>query len=98
MALNASEFVVPGFGGNPGDALTALSNRLWMRNMQTERLALAQEQKREQAGNFLREYLNPKQYLTGSLYDPVVNAQLQRTMQHGAELAAQGADIPTILG
>jgi hypothetical protein len=97
MPLNASDFVLPGYGGNPADAMNVLSQRLWMHNMQTQRLQLAQEQKREEAGNFLRQYLNPKEYLSGGLMDPVVNAQLQRTMQHGAQMASQGADIPTIL-
>lgn len=97
MALNASEFVLPGFGGNPADKLTQLSQQLWMRNMQTQRLGLMQEQKREEAGNFLRQYLNPKEYLTGSEYDPAINMKLQSVMQQGAQLASQGADIPTIL-
>lgn len=97
MPLNAQDFVLPGLGGNPADRLTQLSQQLWMRNMQTQRLGLAQEQKREEAGNFLRQYLNPKDYLTGSEYDPAVNVKLQAAMQHGAQLASQGADIPTIL-
>jgi rhodanese-related sulfurtransferase len=97
MPLDASQFVLPGFGGNPGDNLNRLSQQLWMRNVQTQRLQLAQEQKREEAGNFLAKYLNPKDYLNGSEYDPVVNIKLQHAMEHGSQLAAQGADIPTIL-
>jgi len=98
MPLNAQEFVLPGFGGgDPSAGLTALSNKLWMRGMQSERLALAKEAKREQAGSFLRQYLEPKDYLSGSAYDPVINSKLQNAMRQGASLAAQGADIPQLL-
>lgn len=98
MPLNAQEFVLPGFGGSdPSAGLTALSNKMWMRGMQTQRLQIAKEGKREQAGGFLRQYLDPKEYLTGSAYDPVINANLQQAMQQGASMASQGADIPQLL-
>lgn len=97
MPLNASEFVLPGFGGNAGEGLNGLSQKLWMRNIQTERLKIAQEGKREQAGNFLKDYLNPEHYLSGTQYDPVTTQSLGAIMQRASEMAAQGADIPTLL-
>lgn len=98
MPLNAQEFVLPGFGGgDPAAGLNAFSNKLWMRGMQTQRLALAKEAKREQAGSFLRQYLDSKDYLSGTQYDPVINSKLQEAMQRGSQLAAQGADIPQLL-
>lgn len=97
MPLSANEFVLPGFGGNPGDALTGLSNKLWMRNMQTERLKIAQEGKREQSGKFLQEWLSPEHYLSGTAYDPVTTSSLGNIMQRLSGMAEQGADIPTLL-
>lgn len=98
MPLNAQEFVLPGFGGgDPAAGLTNLSNRMWMRGMQTQRLALAKEAKREQAGNFLEKYTDQKDYLTGTAYDPMINGMLQKALQQGASMASQGADIPQLL-
>jgi len=98
MALNANEFILPGFGGgDPAAALQTFGNKLYLRNMQAERLRLAKEGKRQQAGKFLEDYLSPKDYLTGTAYDPVINQGLQAALQHGAALAEQGADIPQLL-
>lgn len=98
MPLNASEFILPGFGGNdPAAGLNNLTNTLTQRNAQRERLNLAQEAKRDQAGNFLSRYLDSKDYLTGTAYDPVINTNLQAALKRGAELATQGADIPQLL-
>lgn len=55
------------------------------------------EQKRNVAGNFLHSYLDPKQYLNGSEYDPVVVQKLNDVMQKASGLAEQGADIPSLL-
>lgn len=98
MALNANEFILPGFGGSdPAVGLNNLTNTITQRNAQRERLNLAQEAKRDQAGNFLSRYLDSKDYLTGTAYDPVINTNLQAALKRGAELASQGADIPQLL-
>lgn len=97
MPLDASQFLLPGFGGDPGQGLSNLANTIYSRNMQRERLQLAKEGRRQEAGNFLKGYLDPKQYLTGTAYDPVVNTSLQAALAKGSALAQQGADIPTLL-
>lgn len=99
MAVNANEFILQGFGGgrDPAQALNEYSNHLWQRNMQRQQLELQREAKRQQAGNFLRQYLEPKDYLTGTAYDPVINEGLQQALQQGAQLAEQGADIPNLI-
>lgn len=98
MPLNAQEFILPGFGGgDPAAGLANLSNKLYTRNMAQQRLELAKEGKREQAGNFLRQYLEPKDYLTGTAYDPVISSSLQAALKKGSELAEQGADAPQLL-
>jgi hypothetical protein len=97
MALSTEQFTTPGFGGDPSADLTNLTQKIYMRNMQRDRLALMQEARRQQSGNFLREYLAPKDYLSGTAYDPAIVNKLNTAMQAGARMAAQGADVPTIL-
>jgi hypothetical protein len=98
MALNVStdQFILPR-GEDASQSLSKVTNMLWMRNMQKQRLELAKEGKREQAGNFLKDYLNPEHYLTGSEYDPVVSTKLQALMTKGAKMAEEGADAPALL-
>lgn len=97
MPINAQELVAPAWGGDPVDSLHNLANTLYMRNMQRQRIELAKEGRRQQSGNFLKDYLNPKDYLTGSAYDPVIVSKLNGALQQGAQLAEQGADIPTMI-
>lgn len=97
MALSAGEFVLPGFGGDPGQALGNVANKLYMRNYQQQRLSLQAEGKRQQSGQFLERFLDPKQYLSGTAYDPMIVSSINEALQKGAEMAEQGADIPTML-
>lgn len=62
-----------------------------------DQLAAQREGKRNAAGTFLNNYLDKKDFLTGTNYDPEIIRQLQETMQEGAKLASQGADTPTIM-
>lgn len=97
MPLSAGEFVLPSFGGDPGQGLQTLTNRLYMRNYQQQRLALQAEAKRQQSGQFLERFLDPKQYLSGTAYDPMIISSINEALQKGAQMAEQGADIPTML-
>lgn len=97
MPINAQELVAPAWGGDPVDSLHNLANTLYIRNMQRQRIELAKEGRRQQSGNFLKDYLNPKDYLTGSAYDPVIVSKLNAALQQGSQLAEQGADIPTMI-
>ena len=89
--------MLPGFGGDPGQALGNVANRLYMRNYQQQRLALQAEAKRQQSGQFLERFLDPKQYLSGTAYDPMIVSSINEALQKGAEMAEQGADIPTMI-
>lgn len=97
MALSAQEFLLPGFGGDPGQGLQNLSNQVYMRNMQRQRLEVQKEGRRQQAGSFLDRYLDPKDYLSGSPYDPVITTNLNQALKLGAQMAQEGADIPTMI-
>lgn len=99
MALNANEFILQGFSGgqDPAAGLSHFAGQLWNRNIQNQRLELARQQRKSQAGNFLQNYLDPKDYLTGTAYDPVINTGLQHALEQGAALAEQGANIPELI-
>lgn len=67
------------------------------RKLRTDQLAAQQQAKRGAAGSFLQNYLDPKDYLTGTQFDPMILSGLQEAMQQGAQLAASGADSPTLM-
>jgi hypothetical protein len=97
MALNVSagQFVLP--GSTAPDALMHLQQTMYQRNLANQRLELAKEAKREQAGTFIQNQLNPEHFGTGTVYDPVINQNLNAIRQQAFELAQKGADIPTIM-
>jgi hypothetical protein len=73
------------------------TDTLERRGYRQDQLNLQREGKKNAAGNFLNNYLDQKDFLTGTNYDPELVRQLQETMQEGAKLASQGADTPTIM-
>lgn len=110
MPLNVSpsEFVAPG-GIDPDENLRETANRMfqrnlqtqrfqWMKDMQTQRLGLAEEGRRDQSGKDVQEYLNDKNFLTGNtMYDPYIRDQLSGLRSKAFTMAAAGQDIPTIM-
>lgn len=96
MALNISEgqFVLP--GSSAPDALSHLSQTLFMRNIQNQRLELAREQKRDEAAGFIQQELNPEHFGTGTIYDPVINQNLSAIRQRAFAMATNGADKAAI--
>lgn len=98
MALDvtAGQFILP--QGQPAsETLMKAGQLVYQRNLQKERLRLQQEQKKDEAGKFLSSYLDPKHYLTGSEYDPVVTSKLNATLQKASAMAQNGSDIPSLL-
>lgn len=94
MAVNLEGFVTPeqGFGG-----LYKLSGDIEKKRQREEELSSQKTGKRNAAATFLTNYLDQKDFLTGTNYDPEIVRQLNDTMKQGAELASQGADTPTIM-
>lgn len=94
MALDVSDFVVkqPDWGGLYKAADT-MEQRMYRQSMLQDR----QETRRNQSASFLNNYLDQKDYLSGTAYDPVIIGGLHTAMQHGAYLASQGVDSPTIM-
>lgn len=90
---------VSGFVNQPNNwaGLYHISDRLEKRQLAQQQLALQQQNKRNAAGTFLQNYLDPKDYLSGTAYDPMVLQGLQEAMQQGTHLASSGADSPTLM-
>lgn len=74
-----------------------MADNLERRQLRKDQLAAQQAGKRGAAGNFLREYLDPKDHLSGTAFDPMILQGLQDAMSKGAQLAAAGADSPTLM-
>lgn len=94
MAVDVSGFVnkPPEFGG-----LYKLSETLEKRKLQDQQLAQQREGKQLATTKFLTDYLDPKDRLTGTNYDPEIVKQLQETLQEGAALSAKGASTADIM-
>jgi hypothetical protein len=73
------------------------ADQLDKRTARKDQLALQQQAKRGAAGTFLQNYLDPKDLLTGTDYDPMLLQGLQTAMQQGSRLAAAGADSPMLM-
>lgn len=82
----------PEWGG-----LYKMTDSMERRNLRQDQLAAQQAGKKGAAGTFLANYLDPKDYLSGTAYDPMIIQGLQEAMQSGAKLAAAGADTPTLM-
>lgn len=62
-----------------------------------DQINLQREGKKNAAGTFLNNYLDRKDFLTGTVYDPEITRQLNDAMMEGSKLAMQGADAPTLM-
>lgn len=95
-----------GFDNQPLDTsgLDRLSNTLHQQRQEQRqnmldqrRLQEEQEGKRAATSKFLTNYLDPKDHLTGTAYDPQIVSGLQDLLQQGEQLASKGADQNSIL-
>lgn len=94
MALQLGGFVTEPRNYSFFDKAANTLERRQLKADQAQREGIA---KRNAAGAFLDSYLDKKQFLTGTNYDPQIVKGLQEAIQQGAALAAQGADTPTIM-
>lgn len=94
MPLNLQGFVGD---TNQWAGLYHAADQLEKRQLKADQLAANQLAKRNAAGTFLQNYLNPKDYLSGTQLDPLINEGIQEAMQRGSALAAYGADSPTLM-
>lgn len=94
MPIDVSGLVIKPqeFGG-----LYQAANTLENRRLREGHLAQQREAKQLATSKFLTDYLDPKERLTGTNYDPEIVTQLQQTLQEGAMLAAKGASTADIM-
>lgn len=88
-----------GFRSEPNQwaGLYHAADQLEKRKLRQDQLAQQKESKRTAAGTFLQNWLDPKDRLTGTAYDPMLVQGLQEAMQQGAQLAMAGADAPALM-
>lgn len=94
MALDLSGFVT---APQKFEGLYAASETLERRKVREDQLAQQKEGRVAANTKFLTDYLDPKDRLTGTNYDPEIVKQLQETLQEGAALAAKGANTADIM-
>lgn len=88
-----------GFVNEPNQwaGLYHAADQMEKRKLRADQLAVQQQAKRNAAGTFLQNYLDPKDYLSGTQLDPLINQGIQEAMQQGLQLVSSGADTPTLL-
>ncbi len=88
-----------GFVGEPNQwaGLYHAADQMEKRQLKADQLALQQQAKRNAAGTFLQNYLDPKDYLSGTQLDPLINQGIHEALQQGARLVAAGADSPMLM-
>lgn len=77
--------------------LYKMADSLNEKSLRQQALSAQNANKRGAAGAFLQNYLDPKDYMSGTAFDPMILQGLQDAMQQGARLAASGADSPTLM-
>lgn len=94
MALNLGGFVNPvqDFKGLNEAASTVERGQALQ-----YRLGQQQAARNATTSKFLTNYLDPKDYLTGTAYDPAIVQGIQGLLQQGESLAAKGAPVSDIL-
>ena len=94
MALDLSGFANNDqkFGG-----LYNAANTLERRRQKDEEIALQQQGKQAATSKFLTDYLDPKDHLTGTNYDPQIVSGFQDVLQKANELVSKGANTSDVL-
>jgi len=90
---------VSGFVSKPQEfeGLYRAGEMLQKNRLRDEELRQRQDVRKQATSTFLSNYLDPKDHLTGTNYDPEIVSQLNEAMQQGVELAAKGADTASIM-
>lgn len=94
MAINVKDYII---GPQEFEGLDRMGARAEKRKLQEMEFAQQREAKKAATANFLRQYLDPKDYLSGTAYDPVAVEGLNKLMEEGSALAAQGVDNTGLL-
>jgi hypothetical protein len=90
---------VSGFSSKPQEfgGLYQAAQSMQQKAARDQQLAQQQEGKKLATTKFLTDYLDPKERLTGTNYDPEIVNQLQTALQEGSALASKGASSADIM-
>lgn len=94
MPQDVSGFVIP---TQHFEGLYKLGDTLERRHLKEEQLKAQTDARKQASTTFLTNYLDKKDYLSGTNYDPLIVKLLQDAVQQGAALASKGADAPSIV-
>lgn len=96
MALDLQGYSAP---VNQFEGLYRLSDTLGEQQRNKEATQQREQARRASLGGFLTDYLDPKNFMTGTVYDPYISDRIGSIMQKGVELAnMQGMDSNMLLG
>lgn len=93
MPLDLQGFYTPPQEFNAFDKVENTMERTRLRQMQ---IAQQQQTRKAAASRYLSNYINSKDKLTGTNYDPEIIKMTSNAMQQGMELASKGADVSDI--
>jgi hypothetical protein len=82
---------------NKFEGLYRVSDTLERQRRENEKLAQEKEGRQAATSKFLTDYLDPKDHLTGTNYDPQIVTGFQDVLQKAQALAAKGANTNDIL-
>lgn len=94
MALNLEGFVTP---EQEFEGLSRAANTLERRNIRDAELKQQQEGKKAASTKFIADYLDPKQRLTGSPYDPEIVTGLNNILTEASDLIGKGAPLSDVM-
>jgi len=94
MAIDVNNFVIP--ESNIGGLYKA-TNTLERKREREDDLSRQQNARKASTASFLTNYLDPKDSLTGTNYDPQIVQGFDDLLQEGTKLATQGADSNMIM-
>lgn len=92
--LDLSGFVS---GENSFQGLDKLTNTLERNRAEDQRISQERQSKQTATSKFLADYLDPKDHLTGTNYDPQIVSGFQDALQTAQQLAAKGVATPDIM-
>lgn len=82
---------------NNWTGLNQVTNTLQTQRREDQQLAREREGKQAATSKFLTDYLDPKDHLTGTNYDPQIVGGFQGILQKAQELVAKGASTNDVL-
>lgn len=94
MAVQVNDFIIP---ESNYQGLNRMANTVERRNEREYDVARQQQANKKAGASFLTNYLDPKDHLTGTNYDPQIVKGFDDLLQQGIKLVGEGADTNTLM-